>query len=79
MTLPHQPDEALAKQRYMLMNALRIGSIAAVILGIATARGVVDLPYPLGVALAVVGLIAFFFGPRALAKKWKSQGTDENR
>lgn len=73
MTDPQDTD-ALAKRRYFAMNALRIGSLGAVILGIAIARAVVDLPYALGVALAVVGLVGFFFGPRLLARRWKSGG-----
>lgn len=67
-------DEEAAKARFMIMNAVRIGSLGALILGLAIARNVVDAPYPLGVALAVGGLLAFYFGPRALARKWKTSG-----
>ncbi|QFT76985.1 hypothetical protein [Erythrobacter sp. THAF29] len=69
-----QDNEVLAKQRYTIMNLVRIGSLGAVICGIAIARAVIDLPYALGVALAVGGLIGFFFGPRLLARRWKSGG-----
>ena len=68
------PAEALAAKRYFLLNAVRIGSLAAVILGIAAARNIVDLPYWLGVALAIGGLVAFYFGPRTLARRWKREG-----
>ena len=76
--MTHQigPAETRARQRYIALNAVRIGSLGAVILGIAAARGVVDLPYALGVALALGGLIAFYFPPRWLARRWKSDAGD---
>jgi hypothetical protein len=64
--------EARARQRYGLMNAARIGGLVLVLLGIAIARGVVALPYPFGVVLAVGGLFSFFFAPRMLARRWKA-------
>lgn len=70
--------EALARTRYAIMNAVRFGSLGAVILGIAIARAVIELPYALGVALAIGGLAGFFFGPRLLARRWKSD-RDDNR
>ncbi|MBV7264943.1 hypothetical protein [Erythrobacter ani] len=70
--------ETLARKRYFILNTVRIGALAAVILGIAIARAVVDLPYALGVVLAVVGLLAFFFAPRTLARRWKSDAGDDN-
>ncbi len=63
--------ETLAAKRYFLLNAVRIGSLGAVILGIAAARNIVDLPYWLGVILAFAGLVTFYFGPRFLARRWK--------
>lgn len=61
-----------AKSRYMILSLIRIAALLAVILGIAIARQIVDAPYGLGVALAVGGLLAFYFGPRQLARRWKS-------
>lgn len=74
MSAPAPMDDSLAKKRYMIMNALRVGSIGALMLGLAIARNIVDAPYALGVALAVAGMLAFYFGPRALARRWKSDG-----
>lgn len=64
--------EARARQRYGMMNAVRIGGLVLVLLGIAIAQGVVALPYPLGVVLAVGGLVGFFFAPPLLARRWKA-------
>jgi len=66
------PEEAIAAKRYMVMNLVRLGSIVAVVIGIAIARKVIDLPYAIGVALAIAGLIAFFFMPPMLVKRWKA-------
>ncbi len=68
----HPAPEARARQRYLLLNLARLGGLAGVMLGIAIARRIVPLPYPLGVVLAVAGLLAFFFLPPLLARRWKS-------
>ncbi|MEM7665991.1 MAG: hypothetical protein AAF250_09060 [Pseudomonadota bacterium] len=65
-------EEAIAARRFMVMGAVRISSLAAVILGIAIANAAIELPYLLGVVLAVAGMLAFFFGPPLLAKRWKA-------
>lgn len=65
-------EEAIAARRFMVMGAVRIGSLASVILGIAIANAAIELPYLLGVVLAVSGMLAFFFGPPLLAKRWKA-------
>ncbi|MFU7528842.1 hypothetical protein [Qipengyuania sp. ASV99] len=77
MTTPASPEEARAARRYMVMNAVRVLSILGVIGGLAIARGVIALPYALGAALAIVSMVAFFFAPPVLAKRWKA-GDREN-
>lgn len=72
MTDTHSPEDALARKRYILLNLMRIGSLALLLFGLLIARTIIDLPYELGVVCAVGGLLAFYFGPRALARKWKS-------
>lgn len=64
--------EATARRRFMLLNLVRLASLAAVLLGIAGSQGAVALPQPLSIALAVAGLLGFFFGPNLLAKSWRS-------
>lgn len=65
-------NEALAKQRFMLMNLVRLVSLASVLFGIAVSQGVVDLPPTLGIVLAIAGFLGFFFGPNMLARGWRS-------
>ena len=64
-------EEALAARRFMVLGVVRIAAILTLILGLAMARNVIDAPYWLGVGLAVAGMLAFFFAPWMLAKRWK--------
>ncbi|MFL0670403.1 MAG: hypothetical protein ACJLS3_02900 [Erythrobacter sp.] len=66
--------DARARTRYTIMNIARLGGVAMVMFGIAIIQGVVDLPFALGVVLAVVGFADFFVLPLVLARSWKSQG-----
>lgn len=71
------PEEAQAAKRYMVMNLVRLFSIVAVVIGIAIARELIALPYALGVTLALGGLVAFFFLPVTMAKRWKASDRGE--
>lgn len=64
-------EEERAAQRSVLMNMARIGGVIVLGAGIAMAREVLPGPYWLGVALAIAGVAAFFFGPPMLVKRWK--------
>ena len=81
MTDRNVSDEQVATSRYLAMNGARIVSLATVILGITIARNIVPAPYWLGVVLAVGGMIAFFFAPPLMARRWKAgdraQSNDE--
>lgn len=69
---PEKTDaQAIARQRYAMMNLVRFGSIGAIIFGIATAQGALPAPYAVGVVAAVAGVAIFFFGPPLLARRWK--------
>ena len=80
-TPPTDPDtlreQQQAQYRYGLLHIVRIGAILAVVGGMAVANDVVPAPYWLGVGLAVGGLVAFFFAPPLLAKRWKAQDRGE--
>jgi hypothetical protein len=66
--------EAQARSRYIIMNIARIGGLGLLLLGVAITRNVlpVQLPWALGAALAVLGLLEFFFLPAIIAKRWKA-------
>ncbi|KPP88102.1 hypothetical protein [Erythrobacter sp. HL-111] len=63
--------EETARRRYLAMNAVRIGGIAVLLVGLAMARQVIPGPWSLGAALAVAGLLAFFFLPTLMVRRWK--------
>ncbi|MEQ8412682.1 MAG: hypothetical protein RIB52_14130 [Erythrobacter sp.] len=64
-------EEEIARTRYIAMNAVRIGAIAVLLVGLMIARRVLDGPWWLGAALAVAGLLAFFFLPTLMVRRWK--------
>jgi hypothetical protein len=69
---------ALARQRLIILSALRFSGIALVMLGFAIVRKVIDLPWAVGAVLAVVGVLEFFFLPRFIARRWNA-GDDQRR
>ena len=67
-------DESKAKQRFMLLNLVRIAGIALVLGGVVIAeKGEASSAPIFGMLLAVAGLGSFFFWPRRLASRWKSK------
>lgn len=63
--------EARARTGYFVINAVRLSGLGLVLLGLAIARGMIDLPWAVGAVIAVVGLLEFFFLPRIIARAWK--------
>ena len=79
MSVPQPPmDEAemAARQRYLVLNLVRIGGIAAAIAGIAGTRDVLPIPFALAVIITLAGVLAFFFAPPLLVKRWKGQDAE---
>ena len=79
MSVPQpQMDEVeiAARQRYLVLNLVRIGGIAAAIAGIAGTRNVVPIPFVLAVIITLAGILAFFFAPPLLVKRWKGQDAE---
>lgn len=69
--------EERARARYTFLNMARIGGIAVAIAGIAGTREVIPLPYVVSVTLAVGGVLAFFFAPPLMVKRWKAQDAED--
>jgi hypothetical protein len=67
---PREQEDARDRQRFVIMNVARLGGLALVLLGIAITQGVFDLPFALGAALAVLGVVDFFVLPLVLARAW---------
>ena len=73
---PVNHEEERARARYMAMNAARLAAIAVTMVGFAGVREVIPVPYLVSVALVLIGIGGFFFGPPLMVKRWKAQ--DEN-
>jgi hypothetical protein len=71
---PREAAEAQARNRYIILNAVRFSGLALLMFGIAATRNVLpfQLPWAVGAVLAVAGLLEFFFLPRFIARRWKA-------
>lgn len=71
---PRDTAEAKARQRFIIMSAIRVFGIAQLLVGIALTRIEPYEPviWGMGVALAVIGMLEFFFLPAIMAKRWKA-------
>lgn len=65
-------NDDLAKQRFFLLSAIRLLSIAIIVVGLLSLSGKIAMPRPAGAAFAVFGLLEFLFLPLFLARKWKT-------
>lgn len=71
-----QADETRARNGFIIINVVRFGGVAMIMLGFAIVRGVIDLPQPVGAFIAVAGFFEFFFLPRFVARAWNA-GADK--
>lgn len=65
-------DDDQARNRYLIINAARLGGVAMVLVGILGLRGVLEYPEAAGYVLVVVGLVDVFVIPQFLARKWRT-------
>jgi hypothetical protein len=69
---PAPTPDNVAKQRFMVMQVMRLAGVALFVFGIMIVRGIVPLPSIAGYVLAVVGIFDAFMMPVILARRWKS-------
>ena len=67
-------DESLAKQRFLMLNLVRLSATALTVVGLLIVAGKIAIPKPAGVAFAIFGLLELLLLPPFLARKWKSPG-----
>ena len=65
-------SEDVARGRFLVINVLRLGGVAMVIVGILIAERMFDLPIVAGYILIGAGVIDIFLVPQMLARKWRS-------
>lgn len=67
-----QPDDRQALNRWMAIQAARVGGVVLAILGLLIGEGRVPGPVWLGYGMLVAGLAVIFVVPLKLARKWRS-------
>ena len=65
-------DERLAMTRYYAMQAVRWVALGVAMIGILMLGDRIDAPEALAYCLFFAGLTGFFFLPRKLARRWRS-------
>ena len=70
------PTEAQSRQRFMVINAMRIAGVAMILAGIAVFNDALPLPEWAGWLLLVLGMFETFVTPTLLARVWS---TNEKR
>ena len=72
---PTPPDEATWRNRFILLNLVRIGGTAIVLIGLYLWHSDSLRPggaMEIGLPMALIGLAISFLAPRMLARKWRT-------
>jgi uncharacterized membrane protein YdfJ with MMPL/SSD domain len=71
---PREAAEKAARTRFMIITIIRVMAVAMVLVGIAITRfsPFKSLEWMFGAALAVMGMLEFFFLPAITAKRFKA-------
>lgn len=67
------PDEARARSRFIALNAMRVGGVVMVLLGIAVSQHKIDLPQWAAYLLIGLGMVEAFFVPAVFSRLWRSE------
>jgi hypothetical protein len=65
-------SDEVARNRWLVINAVRLAGVAIVLVGILGLRGVIEYPAVAGYILVAVGLFDVFAAPILLARKWRT-------
>lgn len=68
-----------ARNRFMVINAVRFGGVLMILAGLAISNGALDLPEPLAWVLIVMGMLETFVFPTLLSRLWSSNDRDGTR
>ena len=67
-----RPSDDVARNRWMVINALRVGGVAMVLVGLMIVRQVIAVDAWAGYVIGAVGLADVFLVPLMLARKWRT-------
>lgn len=65
-------SDAIARNRWIVLSAMRAAGVAMVVVGILIVNGAIPAPDVAGYVLVAVGIIDTFIVPQVLARKWRS-------
>lgn len=65
-------DEARARNRFIVIQIVRLTGLGLFLFGLLAIAGRVELPAVAGYGLAVVGMVEMLIVPLILSRKWKS-------
>lgn len=65
-------DENLARQRFLIINLMRLSGVGFALLGLVIIAGKIDLPLMAGYLFFVFGLLDTLVVPLVLSRAWKS-------
>ena len=73
--MSEEVSKATWRNRFILINLLQIGGSLIVLFGLLLWQSsyIVQGGHWAGFIVSLVGLVISFFGPRALARRWKSR------
>lgn len=61
-----------ARNRFIVINVVRVTGVAMVLTALLILAGKIDLPQPAAIVLAGLGMIEVFVMPLVLSRRWKS-------
>jgi len=67
-----RPSDDVARNRWMVINALRVGGVVMVLVGLMIVRQVISVDAWAGYVIGAVGLADVFLVPLMLARKWRT-------
>jgi hypothetical protein len=68
-----RPPEDVARNRWMVIQAVRTGGAIMVVVALVALEGIVPVPRIAAWVLLAVGLVDVFLVPTLLARKWSSR------
>lgn len=74
-----QEADLKARNRFIVINAIRIGGVAMVLAGLAIRNGALDLPEPAAWVLIALGMFEVFVIPTLLSRAWSSNSRNDGR
>ncbi|MFA7596143.1 MAG: hypothetical protein WCY92_07275 [Novosphingobium sp.] len=72
MNESREAAERRARNRFIVMSALRLGGVAMVLASLLLLNGVIPLPRVVGWVGLVIGLCDIFIVPQVLARAWRT-------